>query len=96
MSHKALPWMAQKCGDFGGWGIIATDPMRGRVDSQITGMSEEDAKFIVRAVNAFDPMRKAITNFVNAVESRGGNIPKTYEEAYINFCTLLGEINKGD
>lgn len=26
-----------------GWGVVAVDPMRGRIDSALTGMSEADA-----------------------------------------------------
>ena len=38
------PWCAEHVGR--GWGIVARDPMRGRIDSQIAGMKEDDARAI--------------------------------------------------
>lgn len=46
------PWQAIRLsGGFGaeGWGVIAVDPMRGRIDSQISGMSEGNARLCAAA-----------------------------------------------
>jgi hypothetical protein len=48
------PWspelMSEAWGKQGaGWGIVARDPMRGRIDSQITGMTEANARLIAAA-----------------------------------------------
>jgi hypothetical protein len=38
------PWCDEHVGR--GWGIVAREPMRGLIDSQITGMKEDDARAI--------------------------------------------------
>jgi hypothetical protein len=38
------PWCSEHVGR--GWGIVAREPMRGRIDSQIAGMKEDDARAI--------------------------------------------------
>jgi hypothetical protein len=46
------PWEARKTNDVfcgQGWGVIAVEPMRGRVDSAITGMTEADARLMAAA-----------------------------------------------
>lgn len=48
MRYTKGPWRATKS-ELGGWGVIAVDPMRGRIDSQLRGMTEADAKLIATA-----------------------------------------------
>lgn len=72
VKHTPLPWkelQPQTNAPYGqdmGWGIVAVEPMRGRIDSQITGMSEVDAKFIVAAVNSY-PSRQRLVEALHTV-----------------------------
>ncbi len=70
MNHTPGPWKAIKGNDMwpdAGWGVIAVDPMRGRVDSQIAGMKEEDARLCASAPD----MLKALER----ISLIGGDLP---------------------
>lgn len=60
------PWKAVPTNDWvygpseQGWGIIAVEPMRGRIDSQITGLKRADAEFIVASCNGRDALEAQV------------------------------------
>ncbi len=43
-----------------GWGIIAVEPMRGRIDSSITGMTKADAHLIAAAPDLYEALKGAL------------------------------------
>ncbi len=53
--HTPGPWavIETKC-EFGGCGVIAIEPMRGRIDSAITGLTQGNAHLIAAAPNLLE------------------------------------------
>lgn len=43
-----------------GWGIVAVMPMRGRIDSSVHGMSEDDARLVAAAPDLLEACRAAL------------------------------------
>ncbi len=75
MSHTPGPWRAITISTktYGspehGWAVIADEPMRGRIDSALTGMRLDDAKLIAAAPDLLEALKN--------IENDDGRIPAT-------------------
>lgn len=63
--HTPRPWQAKHIQPDGtqlvppgyGWGVVAVEPMRGRIDSSISGMKEDDARLIAAAPELLEALK---------------------------------------
>jgi len=61
MAHTPGPWMAIKSPsplNPDSFGVIAVDPMRGRIDSQLQGMTEDNAHLIAAAPELLEALHE--------------------------------------
>ena len=52
-----------------GWAVLATNPMRGRIDSKLTGMTKDDAHFISEARSDVERLARAHIALLDECES---------------------------
>jgi hypothetical protein len=69
----AAPMSRSKDGKV--WAIIAVEPMRGRIDSQLEGISEPNARLMAAAPDLYEALRVART-YVEWCAQRDGWLKK--------------------